>query len=305
MKDQADSLRKAIERIKHEKPNTTDLNSQFKKIQPAKVLTVTSGKGGVGKTNVSVNLAIALSQKGYRVVLIDADFGLANIEVLLGVTPKYTFLDMIRGEKSIREVICDAPNNVKLISGASGIEEMARLDAEKISLLTAEFLELDNEFDIIIIDTAAGISDSVIGMTMAADEVILVTTPEPTSITDAYALVKTLAQRDRSKIIQLIVNRAEDRNEAMNIISKLNQVALKFLDLELLKLGYILNDPLVTKSVKQQVPFVVGFPNSRVTANISEIADRLLEDKSIHDSAAGKGLSGFIHKISKLINLQF
>jgi flagellar biosynthesis protein FlhG len=271
---------------------------------PARVFTVTSGKGGVGKTNISANLAIALSEMSYKVAIIDADFGLANIEVLFGVLPKFKLADAIHSEKPISQIICDGPLGVKFISGGTGVEELIKLDGEQISSLLADLSELDEEFDVIIIDTGAGLSDTVLGMSLAADEVIIVATPEPTSVTDAYALIKSLASRDRDKTIRLIVNRAESPGEAEDIMSKLIQVASKFLDLNLRKLGYILNDPLVVRSVKQQTPFLIGYPKSRISASTRDIALRLVEGDAQKAREAGKGLSGFFSRMSKLLSAQ-
>ncbi|MDR3120328.1 MAG: MinD/ParA family protein [Clostridiales bacterium] len=267
---------------------------------PARVFTVTSGKGGVGKTNVSINLAIALSDLKYKVAILDADFGLANVEVLFGLIPKYKLLDAIHNEKTISEIVCDGPRGVKFISGGSGVEELVRLDDEQIAALISGLSGLDEEFDVIIIDTGAGLSETVVGMSLAADEVLLVTTPEPTSVTDAYALIKTLVARDRDKTVRLIVNRAESALEAADIMSKLSQVSEKFLDLKLHKLGYILNDPLVVRSVKQQQPFLIGFPQSKISRSVREIALRLME-RTAFAPEKGRGLAGFFGGISKFL----
>ena len=333
MNDQADNLRMAIKKLKNASLPNAEFGSQFetqpqihiqiptqtqarfqpksppqlqpqRMIRPAKVFTVTSGKGGVGKTNISINLAIALCDMGYRVAVLDADFGLANVEVLIGAIPKYTLLDVIRNERSIADILCEGPRGVRFISGGSGVEEIIRLGNDQITSLIANIAVIDNEFDIIIIDTGAGISDTVLGMSLAADEIILVTTPEPTSITDAYALMKTVVQRDRGKLIRIIVNRADTENEAIDILGKLSQVSLKFLDLEVSKLGYIPNDSTIIKSVKKQIPFIIGFPNSQCSKNLREIARKMAEGDWLQEEKQGKGLSGFISRISKIFNMQ-
>ncbi len=158
----------------------------------ARVITVTSGKGGVGKSNMSVNMAIQLGRLGKKVVILDADFGLANVEVMLGTRPRYNMADMIYGRKGIKDIICRGPENIGFISGGSGIKELSNLSKDQISGIVNMMYELDSIADVIIIDTGAGISDAVIDMVLASSEVLLVPTPEPTSITDAYALLKTI-----------------------------------------------------------------------------------------------------------------
>ena len=304
MNDQADNLRRAIKKLDQAAVLEAPSVSHPQRISPAKVFTVTSGKGGVGKTNISINLAIALCEMGYRVAVIDADFGLANVEVLFGAIPKYTLLDVIHNEKTISEVLCEGPRGISFISGGSGVEEIIRLGSDQIASLVANLSVIDNDFDIIIIDTGAGISETVIGMALAADEVLLVTTPEPTAITDAYALIKALFQRDRDRVIRVIVNRAESEKEATEIMAKLSQVSEKFLDLELLKLGYIPNDAVVIRSVKRQMPFIVGFPNSASSRNTQQIARTLMNCEQYQETKSGKGLSGFISKISRVFTMQ-
>ena len=230
MMDQAEKLRQVIEELK-----AKQLGSRMAMPEPpvkrsARVLTVTSGKGGVGKTNVTVNLAIALSEQGYRVVILDADFGLANIDVLFGIVPQHTLLDVVRNRKNILEILTDGPRNTRFISGGSGVEDLLKLDRQQIARFIDNMALLDKLADIIIVDTGAGLSDNVMSFIMAADEVLLVTTPEPTSITDAYALIKMVSNRDRTKRIRLVVNRAENSMEANDVLNKLVLVADRFLD---------------------------------------------------------------------------
>jgi flagellar biosynthesis protein FlhG len=306
MNDQADNLRKAIGQFRDVTLSSLEAEPAPESARrPARVFTVTSGKGGVGKTNVSINLAIALSEMGHKVAIIDADFGLANVEVLFGIIPKYKLADAIHNDKSVREIICDGPRGVKFISGGSGIDEIIRMDGEQIGTLIAGLSDVDGDFDVIIIDTGAGLSETVLGMALAADEVVLVTTPEPTAVTDAYALIKTLAQRDRDKPIRLIVNRADNPAEAADIMNKLTLVSDRFLDLKLRKLGYILNDPLVVRSVKQQQPFIISFPRSPLARSIREIAQRLMEREAFSETGAGRGLSGFLSGMTRLLNMQY
>ncbi|HOK42063.1 MAG TPA: MinD/ParA family protein [Thermoclostridium caenicola] len=291
MSDQAEKLRKLV----------VDLNGgpyatgSLKPEKRARVITVTSGKGGVGKTNITVNLAIALSRLGLRVVILDVDFGLANIDLLFGITPKYTLLDLIREEKSIFEVLTDGPNNIKFLSGGSGVEELISLDRRKLRKFVSNISLLDKLYDVILIDTGAGLSQNVMSFIMAADEIILVTTPEPTSITDAYALVKMVSRRDRRKVIRVLVNMAETVREAEEVAKKLTVVSEKFLSLKLNKFGYILYDEIIIKSVKQQKPFCLSYPRSQAARNVFALAEALMYDSK--GAEVELGAKGFIQRV--------
>lgn len=297
MIDQADKLRQVIDNLRvKQAANQAAMTINMAK-RSARVITITSGKGGVGKTNVAVNLAIALGELGQRVIILDADFGLANIDVLLGIVPKYTLVDVIRNKKNILEILTDGPKNVKFISGGSGVEELVKLEKAQLQHFVDNIGLLDKTADVILIDTGAGLSDTVMSFVMAADEILLVTTPEPTSITDAYALIKMISNRDKTKKIKMIVNRAENVNEANDIINKLVLVAEKFLSLKLDEAGYILNDDMVIKSVKRQQPFSLGFPKCQAARNIREICDRLVESGISSRYADNVGIKGFINKL--------
>lgn len=291
MSDQAEMLRKIVNMKTENQKNGLPAGNSEKR---ARVLTVTSGKGGVGKTNITINLAIALSRMGLKVAILDVDFGLANIDVLFGIIPKYTMLDLIHEEKDIFEVLTDGPDNIKFLSGGSGVEELIRLDRKKLRRFVSSIGLLDKLFDVILIDTGAGLSQNVMSFIMAADEVLLVTTPEPTAITDAYALVKMVSRRDRKKKINILVNKAESAREAHEIANKLCVVSEKFLSLKLIKLGYILYDDNVTRSVKIQKPFSMANPKCQAAKNITEIAEKLFLDIP-HDETGGA--RGFISKL--------
>ncbi len=292
MNDQAETLRKIMDHMKLKDESQEGVKELPSK--QARVITVTSGKGGVGKTNVTINLALAISRMGLKVVILDVDFGLGNIDVLFGIVPKYTLLDLIHEEKSILEVLTDGPENIKFLSGGSGVEELIRLDRKQLRQFVTKINLLDKLFDIILIDTGAGLSQNVMSFIMAADEVILVTTPEPTAITDAYALVKMVSRRDRKKQIKILVNKAENVKEAEEIASKLSVVSEKFLSFKLLKLGYILYDDTVTKSVKMQKPFSLYSPKCQASKNMTEVAENLF---SSVNSDRIQGAKGFISKL--------
>jgi len=297
MQDQADRLRQIIDNIKIKQAYSQSNSQSSPKKRSSKVITVTSGKGGVGKTNVTINLAIALSELGLRVIILDADFGLANIDILFGIVPKYTLADVIRNQKNILEVLSDGPSNIKFISGGSGVEELVRLEREQVQKFIDNIGLLDKLFDIILIDTGAGLSDNVMSFVMAADEILLVTTPEPTSITDAYALIKMVSHREKDKLIRLVVNKAESAKEANDILIKLSIVAEKFLALKLHPLGYILQDETVIKAVKLQQPFSMSFPKSQASKHIKEISRRLIEKGDDGREPEASGIRGFVSRL--------
>ena len=292
MKDQADKLRQIIDNIKHGEAGAAVAEPT------ARVITVTSGKGGVGKTNITANLALTFCEMGYRVIIIDADLGLSNIDVMLGIIPKYTLADVINNNAPIMDVITGGPNNVKFISGGSGIEEMTRLDDIQMEKILNNLSELDKNFDIILIDTGAGISDNVLKFAIAADEVLIIVTPEPTSVTDAYAMIKALANRSGNISFKLIINKAETENEARDVFNRLSMVTAKFLGVSLTLAGFLLYDPSVVKAVKMQRPFTISFPGAASSKSIKDVAFALTG--SVADSRAQTGISGFLNKLIKI-----
>lgn len=297
MNDQADKLRQVINNLRLKQVALQDRFFENLKRKNTRVIAITSGKGGVGKTNITINLAIALSELGLRVIILDADFGLANIDVLLGIVPQYTLLDVIKNKRNILEVLAQGPSNIRFLSGGSGVEELVKLDKKQLDKFIENIAFLDRIADFILIDTGAGLSDNVMSFLMAADEVLLVTTPEPTSITDAYALVKMLAGRDRSKFIRVIVNKAENANEARDILYKLVIVAKKFLNIDLYPLGYILNDEMVIKAVKMQQPFSLYYPKSRASRHIRQISRNLIDIGQEAIDAESNSLKGFVNRL--------
>ncbi|WP_010249133.1 MinD/ParA family protein [Acetivibrio cellulolyticus] len=302
MMDQAERLRQIIDNLKlRQAVSQANLLNNMRK-KTAKVITVTSGKGGVGKTNITVNLAIALSEMGKRVTILDADFGLANIDVLLGIIPKYTLVDVIYDNKNIFEVLSEGPKNIRFVSGGSGVEELVKLDKVQLEKFLGNISLLDKLSDVILIDTGAGLSDNVMSFVMAADEVLLVTTPEPTSITDAYALIKMVSNRDKDKKIKVIVNRAESANEANDILNKLSIVTDKFLELKLEPLGYILQDEMVIKAVKMQQPFALSFPKCQASRHIKDISSKILDVKNDKSGMENTGIKSFVSRLVNLLN---
>lgn len=300
MKDQAERLREIIKSIKtyKDEERSTGLLTEN---PGSRVIAITSGKGGVGKTNFTVNLGIRFAQLGMRVVIIDADLGLANVDVVMGKMSKYNLSDVINSNKDILEILEEGYEGVKFVSGGSGVQDLIKLNKIQLVDLLLKLGKLDEEADIILIDTGAGLSENVISFVHAAREIILLTTPEPTSITDAYALIKTITQRDKSKNIKVVVNKADNAAEAFNILDKLNIVTQKFLGVKLQKLGYILNDASVSKAVKLQQPFVVSFNRSEASRNMNDIALTLMENKEFSSSSVS-GIKMFINKLTSLFN---
>ncbi len=300
MKDQADKLRKIISEI-----NELELEEdQYKNIlthKSSRVITITSGKGGVGKTNFTINIGIVLAEMGYKVVIIDADLGLSNVDVVLGKTAKFNLSDVIKYKKGILDIIEEGPSGIKFISGGSGMQELIKLDKKQLIDLLTELGKLDETADIILIDTGAGLSDNVMSFVHAAKEVIIVTTPEPTAITDAYALIKTISYKDKNKNLKLVVNRAEDIEEAYNVLDKLNLVTERFLGLKLEKLGFILNDSNVTKAVKRQEPFVISYRKCEASKNIHDIAKTLVNNSQFNQTQS-LGIKMFFNKFARMFN---
>lgn len=267
----------------------------------ARVITITSGKGGVGKSNVSVNLAIQLSRLGKRVVILDADFGLANVEVMLGLRPKYNLADMMFHGKSVQEILTPGPEEIGFISGGSGIMELVNLNKDQIQSLVTTMYDLDQVADIVLIDTGAGISDAVIDLVMCSTEVLLVATPEPTSITDAYALLKTMRRQasfDSDQMtIRMIANRVQSYEESKELYYKLNTVSRKFLQMDMEYMGAIPEDIKLQNAVRKQQPVSTAFPDAPASRALMELATILVNGAGQEQVRRYKGLSGLLARM--------
>ena len=246
----------------------------------ARIITVTSGKGGVGKSNTSINLALQFKKLGKRVIILDADFGLANIEIMFGTVPKHNLSDLIYQGKDITEVITWGPGDVGFISGGSGIAGMSNLDRANLTYIIQNLAKLDALTDVIIIDTGAGISDAVLEFLVASGEIILVTTPEPTSITDSYSLIKALNRHPRfskdDSAIKVIANRVVNENDGSVLFKKLNAVVNRYLGLPIEYLGAVVQDQLLANAVMQQKPVSLAYPNAKSTRAYEAIAAKLM-----------------------------
>lgn len=259
----------------------------------ARIITVSSGKGGVGKTNFSVNIALALAKMGKRVSIIDADLGLANVDVLMDLVPQYTLNHVIRSEKTVEEIIIEGPFGLNIISGGSGLLEMANLDKDRIEGLIEALQVLNERSDYILIDTGAGLNESVISFVEAADDVILVVTPDPTSITDAYALIKNIHMME--KHVKIVVNRVDSTNEGLDVFNKISAATKRFLNSDVEILGYIYEDGNVKKSVKMQKPFLLAYPNTLASKGVELIATNI-ERNNIFEPKEN-GFKSFINKL--------
>lgn len=266
----------------------------------ARVITVTSGKGGVGKSNTAINLAIQLKKQGQRVIILDADFGLANIEIMFGTVPKYNLCDLIYKGMSMKDIITWGPGEVGFISGGSGIVGMSNLSRDYLSYIVQNLAQLDAMADIIIVDTGAGISDAVMEFLVASGEILLVTTPEPTSITDSYTVVKALARHDRfsesSTQIKVIANRVESEEEGKSLYNKLNAVVNRYLKVPMTYLGAVPQDEQLRKAVMAQTPVSLENPKAKSALAYEEIANVLMNKES-NKSIKIRGMAAFFSHI--------
>jgi len=240
--------------------------------RPVQVIAVTGGKGGVGKSNVSVNLSIALAQLRRRVVLLDADLGLANIDVLLGIKAERTLADVLNGSCSIKDVLVPGPAGIKVVPASSGVQQMSALGPQEHAGLINAFSELGDQLDVLIVDTAAGISDTVVSFVRASNEVIIVVCDEPSSITDAYALIKLLNTEYDMFRFRVVANMTRTAQEGQSLFNKLNMVCERFLDVSLQYVGQVPFDESVRKSVQKQKAFIEHAPNSKAAQAIRKIA---------------------------------
>ena len=291
MVDQAEELRRLMREKKSELEKFTTEKEEQKK---TRIISVTSGKGGVGKTNIATNLGLAYVGIGKSVIVIDADLGLANVNVVLGTTPQYNLYHVIKKKKNMKDIIIETSYGIKLVAGASGFSQIANMSEEERLGFINELYELSNA-DIIIIDTSAGISRNVLSFLEASDEVIVVTTTEPTSITDAYGIIKTIAsENDNCDLnLKMVVNRVSSAEEAKKIAERIIGIAGQFLNVKVEYLGYIYDDEAIPQAVCKQAPFFAKSPSSKAASCLRHIVAKL--EKMDYNERGGFSL--FIKKL--------
>ena len=290
MIDQAENLRKMVEE-KNVVPEIAD--------KKTRIITVSSGKGGVGKTNLSINLAIAYSMLGKNVVVLDADLGLANVNVILGIIPEYNLFNLIKKQKKMKDILINTGYGINIIAGASGFSKIANLEDDERHSFIDEMKELSFA-DIIIIDTSAGVSNNVLAFIAAADDAVIITTPEPTAITDAYGIIKIIATEfdNPDMSIKLIVNRVKSVTEGKKVAQRVVNIAGQFLNIKVDYLGYVYDDSVVQNAVIRQKPFVVTEPKSKAAICVKHIVSRL-ENIEYRE---GGGLGSFFKKFLRNID---
>jgi flagellar biosynthesis protein FlhG len=289
--DQAQELRRIVKIQRNEQPHENSM---------LRTIVVLSGKGGVGKTNLSVNLAIALKNEGHKVALLDADLGMANADILCGVTPQYSFFDIIRGDKSIEDILVDTKQGILILPGVSGLKELTEIDDLQLRFLVDSLSLLEKKADFLVIDTGAGIHREVLAFARAADTTLVITTPEPTSIRDAYGVLKSFNNTYMSgNDVRIIVNMVDDEYEGIEVANRIQAVAKKFLGLSVSSLGYILRDTKVEKSVRMREPFLEAFPECAASQCVTNLCSRLLGKSEImsHPAAAPKGIQNFFLRL--------
>jgi len=260
-----------------------------------RVIAVSSGKGGVGKTNSVINLAVAFAMMGKRVLLLDADLGLGNLDVLLGLTPRYNIGHLLRGEKTLSDVLVKGPEGVLILPASSGVHELTELGVEDRLTLLSALENIGAEIDIMIVDTAAGISSNVLFFNTAAHEIVVVVSPEPASITDAYALMKVLYQKHAERRFRLIVNTAKSKTEALAVYKKISLAAERFLGVSVDFLGFVFKDASVPKAVHRQKPVLELYPDSRASRCYREIAETI--DSLSTDNTLKGGMQFFWRQV--------
>ncbi|AKF94573.1 MinD/ParA family protein [Brevibacillus laterosporus] len=294
MHDQAQKLREQFQRKKQ---------AYEEKIETRKtrLVAVTSGKGGVGKSNVTLNLALGLMEQGKKVLVFDVDLGLANLDVLMGVTPKKHLFHLLEADHTVWDIIEKGPKGLEFIAGGSGFSEMSRLQDWELSKVFDELGKLQGYADIILFDTGAGLSKESLQFLMASDEILLVTTPEPPAITDAYAMMKMVHLQKPDANIKLIINRTSTTREGQQTADKLITVAQRFLEFPIGVLGILPDDPYVSKAVKQQHPLLLVYPQSQMAKGIRQLAAKYTAqlNPSSTDREEQGGLKGFLAKLRK------
>jgi flagellar biosynthesis protein FlhG len=295
MEDQAERLREIVRR------STAAAGGEPAVPARARVIAVTSGKGGVGKTNLSINLSIALARQGKRVLLMDADLGLANVDVCLGIIPRYNLGHVLSGERELNEIIVEGPEGIRVIpSGSGGVRELAYIGESARSHFVEELTQLEGTADVLVVDTGAGMSRNTMSFILAAQEVVVITTPEPTSLMDAYGIIKVATREKPGQRMKLVVNMVRDLKDAREASNKIIILAKKFLGREVENLGYILWDKNMPRAVREQRALLVGYPSSNAASCINNIASKLSGNGDA-DGPERSGIAGFFSNLARSI----
>ncbi|WLR46933.1 MinD/ParA family protein [Halobacillus litoralis] len=282
MNDQAEILRRRMQKIEGKRQ--------------AKTIAIASGKGGVGKSNFCINFALQLIKKGKKVLIFDLDIGMGNIDILMGKSPKRTFVDLYREELSIRDIIELGPQSLSYIAGGSGLSHIFELDQEKFAYFQSEFEELSQSFDYILFDMGAGATQDSLHFISSAHEAIVVTTPEPTSITDGYAMIKHLVHKDKSLTIKILVNRSLNEKNGRATFERMSLVVKRFLEADVDLLGILPDDRAVLEAVNKQRPFVIDSPKSKVSRSLEELVRVYLNESHVQASAFS-----FVDKLKRFV----
>lgn len=262
-----------------------------------RTIVVTSGKGGVGKTNLTVNLALAFARRGKKTILFDADLGMANVDVMMGVSPPHSIHDVLHGELTVAEVLFEVSEQLSIVPGGSGIAELANLEAAQLDVMVSQLAELESRADLILVDTGAGISRTVLNFVLAASEILLVTTPEPTAITDAYGMIKEIDSHNPQAHVSLVVNMADTEPEARAVFGKLAMIVERFLTLRIQYAGCVERDGCVGRSVLQQQPFLQAYPYATATRRLNMLAGSLLAKHETEEAPVGGFFSRLVSQI--------
>jgi flagellar biosynthesis protein FlhG len=254
-----------------------------------RTIAFTSGKGGVGKSNLVLNTGLALARRGRRVTILDGDLGLASINVLLGLSPRFDLRHVLSGERPLRDIVLHGPHGVSIIPAGSGIAELANLDAESRESLLGELTTVAETVDYLLIDTGAGISDTVLNLVMASDEAIVVTRPEPTALADAYALIKVIVNEEPAFPFHLLINMVRDARQAEQVFHSLEQILVRFLSYQPGNAGHVQTDPRVAQGVIQQVPFTILAPGCQAARDVEALAGRLVGGDAREGGAGRRG----------------
>lgn len=281
MRDQAESLRLRL------------LKMQGKK--EAKVMAIVSGKGGVGKSNFSLNFAINLCKKGHSVLLFDMDIGMGNIDILLGQSSKVSFIDIFEPDMSFQDIIKHGPEGLSYISGGTGLTNLFKLDPEKLEYLLNLLERLSLQYDYILFDMGAGITEDTLQFLLSVHEIFVITTPEPTSMTDAYSMMKFICSRESNADFYLVVNRAQSTEDGRSTLKRLSQVMKQFLQKDIDLLGYLPDDRVVNKAVSRQIPFSIFEPKSKISIALTELTDRYIN--GLPNDTENKKSNSFIKRL--------